>query len=399
MSDELQIPPVIDIDALLEPISDDSPAGESLRYSGIYDEIAEARRSDDALAQGDWATELKSADHRRVVELAVPALTSQSKDLQIAIWLTEALVKLHGFAGLRDGVQLVTKLQETFWDTLHPVVEDGDMEGRANAISWLDTQGSAFVQTVPLTAGAGYGYVNWVDAKRFDFPDNIDSLSADEQEKFNDLRSQAEREGRVTADKWRSAVAQTRRSFCEQNSHALGECIEALSALDSVNEQLYDRNQVPGLSSLRKSLDQVRDQAGKLLELKRAEEPTIEDSYSESGEDVQSEGGEGFANGMTTGPIKNRAEALKRLAEIATFFQRTEPHSPVSYLIQRAVKWGNMPFESWLQDVIKDDTVLSQLRETLGLNGGSSSGSYSDDSWATTTEEAPTESSSSSDDW
>jgi type VI secretion system protein ImpA len=58
------------------------------------------------------------------------------------------------------------------------------------------------------------------------------------------------------------------------------------------------------------------------------------------------------------------------LGDIADFFQKTEPHSPVSYLVQRAVKWGNMPLENWLQDVIKDESILAQLRQTLGFNTG-----------------------------
>ena len=49
MSEELQKPPVIDLEALLQPISEENPAGEYLRYSGIYDQIAEARRADENL--------------------------------------------------------------------------------------------------------------------------------------------------------------------------------------------------------------------------------------------------------------------------------------------------------------------------------------------------------------
>ena len=71
---------------------------------------------------------------------------------------------------------------------------------------------------------------------------------------------------------------------------------------------------------------------------------------------------------LSAGPIHTRQEALIRLAEVAGFFRRTEPHSPVAYLVQRAIKWGQMPLEVWLQEVIKNDGVLDQLRETLGLN-------------------------------
>ena len=61
---------------------------------------------------------------------------------------------------------------------------------------------------------------------------------------------------------------------------------------------------------------------------------------------------------------------LNRLNDIAEFFKRTEPHSPVAYLVQRAVKWGDMPLDMWLQEVVKDPGVLYQLRETLGVMPG-----------------------------
>jgi type VI secretion system protein ImpA len=64
---------------------------------------------------------------------------------------------------------------------------------------------------------------------------------------------------------------------------------------------------------------------------------------------------------------ESRADALRRLASIAKFFQTTEPHSPVAYLVQRAVRWGEMPLENWLEEVVTDWNVLSAVRETLGL--------------------------------
>ena len=120
MNEELSVPQVIDLDALLQPVSEETPSGVSLRYSGLYDEINEARRSDDNLNQGEWQTELKVADYRKVVELAVPALATEAKDLQIAAWLSESLIVNYGFAGLRDSLKLVSGLQDQFWDTLHP---------------------------------------------------------------------------------------------------------------------------------------------------------------------------------------------------------------------------------------------------------------------------------------
>ena len=373
MSDVLHQPPVIDLDALLNPISDESPAGESQRYSGLYDQIAEARRADEVLNQGEWTTELKVADFHRVMQLAVPALSTQTKDLQIAVWLCEAVTKLHGFVGLRDSLQLLTELHARFWETIHPEIDEGDMEGRANAISWFDGIAGFAIKTIPITGGAGYSFNNWEDSKVFDFPENLESLSSEDQAKFGQLKAQAEKEQRVTADMWRKERAATRRAFCEETNNVINECWDALRALNHVIEEKYDRNQTPGLGNLQKSLEAVHDQLKKLLEEKRQEEPDETDAE----EAAAGEGGEagavsaGGGPGVPTGAIQNRKDAFKRLADIADFFQKTEPHSPVAYLIQRAVKWGHMPLESWLQDVIKDETILYQLRQTLGFNTAS----------------------------
>lgn len=366
MSEDLLQPSVIDLDALLQPIPGDNPSGESLRYSGLYDEISEARRADDNLDQGAWQTELKVANYRRVIELAIPALSTQSKDLQIAAWLSESLVRELGFAGLRDGLRLMSGFQAHFWDSLHPEIDEGDMDGRANAVAWMDTQASFSVKTVPITAGEGLSYIGWEDAQRFNFPDNFDALPYEEQEKYTDLRSQAERENRVTGERWKKAQAATRRQFCEIQNYVLNECWTEFNELNRVIEEKYDRNQMPGLSNLKKALDDTHTQVKKLLEQKRLEEPDeTDEAASENGEAGEGRAAAGSGPG---GAVQGRRDALKRLGEIAAFFQRTEPHSPVAYLVQRAVKWGNMPLDTWLQDVIKDESVLFQLRQTLGLD-------------------------------
>lgn len=389
MSDEVQTPPVIDLDAIFQPVSEDSQSGESLRYSGLYGEIVEARRQDDTLNRGDWQSEIKTADYQKVLELAAPALTSQSKDLQVAVWLSEALVKIHGFAGLRDSLKMVTGLQDIFWETLYPIIDEGDMEGRANAIAWLDTQGALAVRSAPFTAGRGFGYNDWVDAKTFDIPGNLESLDHDTQQRYAQLKTQADTEGRTTSDMWKAAVAQTKRASIETTSAVIDECWLAYADLNRVIEEKFDRNQMPGLGQLKKALDDIHTQVKKLVAAKRLEEPGETDNTqpadSSSGDDT-------FAVAITGsggGPVNSRPEALKRLGEIAAFFQRTEPHSPVSYLVQRAVKWGHMPLENWLQEVIKDATVLDQLNEMLGI------GAAQQFSGETTPDAAP----ASSSDW
>jgi type VI secretion system protein ImpA len=380
------LPQVVDIEALLAPISEDAPSGENVKYSGIYDEIREARRADDNLSKGDWSWDLKVADWNKVVAQATDALETQTKDLQIVVWLAEALVKKHGFAGLRDGLILTRRLQEEFWETLYPEIdEDNDLEARGNAIEFLDRQAALAVKEVPLTNNDPLNFIQWEESKEFDIPENIEVLEYAEQQKMVALRAQAEEEQRVTGERWRKAKAGTKRAFYEELYSTIEECWSEFQLLDRTTDDKFG-NQTPGLGKLKKSLDAIRDSVKRLLQEKREQEPDPSDFPSEIEDDeallsldgANGAGGKTYQSGVAVavGAIRNRQDALKRLSEVADFFRQTEPHSPVSYLVQRAVKWGNMPLEMWLQEVVKDDSVLSQIRETLGVEEQNSDDSY-----------------------
>src|ERR1041384_2003652 len=124
-------------DNLLKPIPGENPSGADLRYTPVYDQIKEARRAEDDTNQGEWVRDVKKADYPLVIKLATDALGNKSKDLQIAAWLTEALVRVEGFPGLQTGVQLLQDLTSTFWETLYPLLEDGDSELRASPLQWI----------------------------------------------------------------------------------------------------------------------------------------------------------------------------------------------------------------------------------------------------------------------
>jgi type VI secretion system protein ImpA len=287
-SEELQRPPVIDLEEFLRPISEENPVGESLRYSGLYDEILEARRADENLEMGQWKYELKTADFPKVIELAGSALKTRTKDLQLAVWFSEALTKEKGFAGLRDSLKLVSGLQEAFWENLFPEIDDGDQEGRANALSAFDKLTADAIREKPLTEGEGLSWINWDESTRFDIPDNLDAVEYNEQQRYKELRQQAEAENRVTGDRWRKARAATSRLFVEQTFYILGECWTEFENLNRVIEEKFDRNQAPGLNLLKKSLDDIQTQVKRLLDEKRMQEP--DEADEPAGGDAATEG-------------------------------------------------------------------------------------------------------------
>ncbi len=371
-------PEVIDIEALLAPISDDNPAGENLQYSGLPDEIRESRRADEDLEQGDWKRDLKVADWHQVRELATDALMTRTKDLQIGAWLAEALVKQQGLAGLRDSLTLMRELHERFWENLYPEIDEEDLDARANALAWMDRQLAAAIKEVRLTdatSGSDFSYLQYEDAKQFDIPDDTSALSDEQRERLEAMRSRLSEERKLTTDDWAKAKQNTRRASFEELYALLSECWAAYQALDQTMDEKFGR-QTPGLGDLRKTLDAMRSLVGTIVKEKRLAEPYPDEIAGAAADaEVAGENGSGSRFPATSGSINARHDAFRRLAEVADYFRLTEPHSPVAYLVQRAIKWGQMPLEMWLEDVIKDGLVLGNLRETLGLQpaGGDSS--------------------------
>ena len=362
--------PVFNLDALLAPIAGENPSGENLQYSGLHDEIREARRADDDVPQGDWVRELKVADWEKVAELAGESLSGKTKDLQIVAWLSEAAVNMNGFPGLRDSLKLAEGLLENFWDTLYPEIDEGnDLEARANALAWMDRQAADAARKILLTkrSGANYNFFQWEEALQYDFPADTSRLSGDALQQLEEKRARAQMDGKITGEEVRKAKSETRRAFYEELTADVAESWAALKALDKQMDVRFSR-QTPGLGSLTKTLEAIRNLLERIVKEKRIEEPDPSD---------MAEGAEGETSGSGAGgpggSIRARDQALAQLAQVADYFRRTEPHSPVSYLVQRAIAWGQMPLEAWLVDVIKDNNVLAGLRETLGLKGESGS--------------------------
>src|SRR4051812_37004757 len=161
----MNVPAVIEVEDLLVPIAGDNPSGRHLAYeTTVYDEIREARRSEEEAPQGAWERPPKVAEWDRVIELGIECLRSRTKDLQIAAWVAEALARLHGFGGLRDGFRLLAGIQDRFWETYYPVVDDGDLESRSGPFLFLNGALPLVIRQVPLTAGLDsqrYSFLHW----------------------------------------------------------------------------------------------------------------------------------------------------------------------------------------------------------------------------------------------
>jgi type VI secretion system protein ImpA len=336
---------------LLNPISVAQWCGEDLSFSADLDVIAKARLHDDpTLEQGAWVVALKEADWPFVAARCAHLLESKSKDLRLAVWLAEAQAKTRHFRGLGDGYALLSGLCEQFWDGLYPAADDGDVEQRTGNLFWLLARSPQLLREIPLTEDAGDGAWGMLD---FDAARQrgVSAASATGSNSWG---------ATVVADGPALAVLEAaRRASSPAFSAALladaEYCLAMLLQLEKVADVRFGADG-PGFSAARDALHGV-------LHFLR---PAGQAAGAHGASAVLHNRLPAGASAAAGGVIDSRAEALQQLRAVAEFFRRTEPHSPVSYLADKAASWGELPLHLWLRAVVRDGGALAQLDELLG---------------------------------
>jgi type VI secretion system protein ImpA len=252
---------VIDLDSLLAPIEGENPCGENLRYSQIYDDIQEARREDDILDRGEWDREIKRADWETVKRLAVDALTEKSKDIQIAVWLTEALIKTDGYKGLDIGLQVLCGLLESFWERLYPEIEDDDLDYRIGPLEFMNDKLWLAVKQVPLTdraaGGGGYSWIKWQEATQ---------VGTDET---------AMAEGKLGIDAFEKAQNRSTKAFYENLYGQIEGCVASFTRFDHLLDQKFG-SEAPRTAEFKQALEDCQRFVSKTLTLKKEQDPDPE---------------------------------------------------------------------------------------------------------------------------
>lgn len=338
-----------------------------------YDAIREALREDDpTLPRGIWGTELKRADPGRAAELALAALETGTKDVYEAGWLVEAWTRQHGFRGMRDGLRLLVRLCEAWWDALHPLPTESDPDARDRAFERLADKLPGHASLVPLTdggSGPGFSWYDWQAAL---------------------LRERQTRGGAADGllpDDFREAAARTPTAFYAAAARDLADAVQALDALQAL---LRERaaGAPPSLSAPRRALAEIH--AWTVAQLtERGVDPAAGDAPAEAEPEAPEAGG-----GASTSPagvdgedgaaappepvriavappaqVRSRAEAYRLLEMAADYLAKTEPHSPVPLLVRRAVAWGKLDLAGLVAELARDGYDPQCLRTLLGLAG------------------------------
>jgi type VI secretion system protein ImpA len=355
-------------DDLLNPIDGPNPSGVNLRYDPIYDKIKEARREENQPPPGMTERDRKVADNGLVIKLTTDVLGNKTKDLQLAAWLTEALLKQKGFAGLSDGLSLCNGLVEKYWDTVYPEIEDGDTQSRGAPLGFVGTKLDIPLKLVPVVEKVRYSLFDYQQSREVGYEDQAKTDDAKKK------RAQFVKDGKITPEAFDGAFEETPKKFYAQAEKDLDSCLLVLGKLkESCAPKFVEEG--PSFGPLQSALEATRHLIHGFLQKKREKEPDpVEPTPTEAG----AEGGTASESGGA-GPIRvgvlisvetsseppDRIEAIRKIAEAAAFLRRREPKSPASYLMLRGLRWGELRAAVDLADPTLFEAPPTDLRKHL----------------------------------
>ena len=359
----MPVAPLFDVEALLLPVPGDDPAGVALglREKNFLKECREEHDPSKLTAEDlkDYALANKPrkvAEWGKVFDFGKDYLATRGKDLRLALQFTEAATHSAGFRGLRDGLQLLRRLCEDCWDAMLPPIDDptdeDDVEGRVSLFGYLDEELKTpffpnALRDVPLlTVGdARYGFRAARDAAG-------DPTGA----------------GKAAYDVAVAKANPKQLQAVAEADECLAESMTEVAALCAALEAKAP-GMAPGLGGVKKALIDCRNMTQEILRL-RAEAPAAaaEGETGDGGEE-NSEGGAATGGGGRTGGGggRSRPGIYAQLLELVVALEAIEPHSPVPFLIRRAVELRDARFPELVDCLTSEKKVLEFLRRPVEL--------------------------------
>ena len=252
---------------LLEPIQGDNPSGTDLYYDKIFDQIKEARTEDeDDMPAGDWSRTQKVADHAAVIKLASDAIAKRTKDLRLATWLAESHFKREGYPLLVPSLEFLKKIQEDFWPSFYPAIEeDGDIGRRVGAMEAYAARMYLALRSAPVTK-SGLNILQYRESRTVGY--EADAATTEKM----DARNEAIQRGKITAEDFDKSFAVTPKTFYVANEEILGNALSLLDDIERFHEEKYGSD-YPNLGKLRSAIEEEKIVFTALLNEKRKTEP------------------------------------------------------------------------------------------------------------------------------
>nr|VFJ62716.1 MAG: type VI secretion system protein ImpA [Candidatus Kentron sp. DK] len=344
--------PILDMEALLEPIGPDNPVGKNLEYDAGYLAVVQAAEDIPPHRMGDAVTGGRKADWPFVKENA-QALFSRAKDMRLALLLCQALIRTDGYRGFSGGLRLFGELLARYWDTAYPRVGPGDDDPteRVNILASLtDTESILLpLRRLPIVSSPTMGDFSMRD---MDIAKGVISPPPDQQ-------------GPDTAS-INAAFMEADPEELEATSIALSNALTATEEIDRLVTGKIGPHQAPDLSELASTLDKARriiDEhlAERGYDASSAEENPREGVGPSPGGSAPSPTHSGSGAG---GRINGTEDVIIALDRIIDYYRNNEPSSPVPLLMERAKTWVHSGFMEILEDIAPNG--VDQARVVTG---------------------------------
>jgi type VI secretion system protein ImpA len=357
----------VEIETLLSPISVEAPTGVDVRtdfsptsnYFRLRDARAEARASERAAETNTDGEGAANDSWRTVQSLSLKILSTQAKDLEVAAWLTEALVRSHGLAGLAVGAEIIGGLTDRYWDQLYPMPDEDGMETRVAPVTGLNGEGGEGTLSQPLFKLKLFNNSQGEKVMLFQY-----EQSAELQTIADPKRLEARLKAGVTPyDTMQAAARSNPSGVFVALRRDLRAAQAAWSAMAASLEAAAGRDSPP-TRRISETLEQVSRIVGRYAPPEAA---APGEAAEVPADEAAAEEGGAATGGAGPKRAKTREDALATLTEIAEWFRRNEPQSPLAYTIDDAIRRGRLSWPELLAELVNDDAARKTILVSLGI--------------------------------
>jgi type VI secretion system protein ImpA len=335
------------LESLLAPVSAENECGEDITYDASFLEL-------EKLLVGKPETQFSPGEppEWKQIREGTIGLLGRSKNLRLVLMLIAAQVRVEGFAGFRDGLDLLKRFVEKWWPNLYPRLdteENNDPIERVNIIASLavppNTVGDQLrilegLQAAPLCRSRQYGSYGWRDI--------ADSRAGVKSTKTRTIPGPSDIE---------AAFRDTEPAVLQASNAAITEALTLIKALDQLLDSLVGNEKARDLAPLVAALGEL----GKLLA------PYVPASAAPA-EAAPAQEASGRQSANAGGPptsVESRQQVVQALDLICNYYARYEPSSPVPLLLQRARRLVDSDFLGIVADLSPE--TLDKVRAAAGI--------------------------------
>jgi type VI secretion system protein ImpA len=331
----------IDVDKLLQPISDDQPCGPNLEYDAEFLALGRSAlpQSDGAMVEGKRKAPPESPKWREIAS-AAETLLDRTKDLRVAMYLTNARLNTHGLPGLADGMALIKGLLTGYWDAVYPQLdaeENNDPTLRVNSLDALgDVNGIVgSLREIALVQAKRAGQYSLRDIRMA-----TGELSPSDGAEAPDM---------AVID---AAFLECELDSLQQSAAAAGRLVEDIRGVEAYITSQVGADKAPNFKLLQDEVSAITGIYAEKLS-RRGVDTGLERDM------VESNGGAGVT--AASGEIRSREDATRMLDKISEYFRRNEPSSPVPILLQRAKGLIAKDFMEILRDLTPEGIKQAEM--------------------------------------